>query len=211
VIDGDTIEVRLDGRVERVRYIGIDTPELKHPTRGEEPGGRDAMELNRQLIAGKNVRLELDVQERDRYGRLLAYVWVKQEGEREVMVNAALLWHGYAQVMTIAPNVKYADYLHELQRQARETRRGLWGNALGGGGIEPSGSDISPSARVGVPPQDPRTCAPSHPVKGNFTTYSGERCIYHVPGGEFYDKTKPERCYAMEQDARRDGCRRSRR
>ena len=69
----------------------------------------------------------------------------------------------------------------------------------------------SPSARPGVPPQDAWTCPLPHPIKGNFTTYSGERCIYHMKGGQFYGKTKPERCYATEEEAVRDGCRRSKR
>jgi len=69
----------------------------------------------------------------------------------------------------------------------------------------------SEQARPGVPPKDAWTCPTTHPITGNFTTYSGERCIYHTPGGQFYDKTKPERCYATETEARQDGCRRSRR
>lgn len=70
-------------------------------------------------------------------------------------------------------------------------------------------SQPSPGIRPGVPPKSAWECPLSEPIKGNFTTYSGERCIYHVPGGEFYGKTNPERCYAMEQDAVKDGCRRS--
>jgi hypothetical protein len=69
----------------------------------------------------------------------------------------------------------------------------------------------TPVARPGVSPQDAWTCPLSHPIKGNFTTYSGERCIHHLPGGQFHGKTKPERCYAMEADAVKDGCRRSKR
>ena len=67
------------------------------------------------------------------------------------------------------------------------------------------------SPRPGVPPQDAWTCPLTCPIKGNFTTFSGERCIYHVQGGQFYGKTKPERCYATEADAVKDGCRRSKR
>lgn len=74
-------------------------------------------------------------------------------------------------------------------------------------GLQPAAAQDRP----GVPPQDAWTCPPTHPIKGNFTTYSGERCIYHVQGGNFYTKTKPERCYATTDEARRDGCRRSRR
>ena len=122
VVDGDTIHVRLGERVEKVRYIGVNTPELHHPTRGEEPGGREAADVNRRLVAGQRVRLELDVQARDRYGRLLAYVWVGS-----VMVNAELVRLGYAQAMTIPPNVRHQQRFVALAREAREAGRGLWG------------------------------------------------------------------------------------
>ena len=126
VVDGDTVHVRLGDRVERVRYIGVNTPEVHHPTKGEEPGGRAAALVNRRLVAGKRVRLELDVQARDRYGRLLAYVWVRQDDGSEVMVNAELVRLGYAQVMTIPPNVRYTNTFLAFQRQARDGHRGLW-------------------------------------------------------------------------------------
>lgn len=121
VVDGDTIEVRLAARVEKIRYIGVNTPEIHHPIKGEEPGGREAAEVNRRLVGGRHVRLELDVRTRDRYGRLLAYVWVG-----DTMVNAELVRRGHAQVMTIPPNVKYQDLFLKLQRESREAGRGLW-------------------------------------------------------------------------------------
>jgi len=121
VVDGDTIHVKLWERVEKVRYIGVNTPETHHPTRGEEPGGREAAEMNRRLVAGQRVRIELDVRARDRYGRLLAYVWVG-----DLMVNAELVRLGYAQVMTVPPNVKHQELFVKLQREARDAGRGLW-------------------------------------------------------------------------------------
>ena len=121
VVDGDTIYVRLTDRVEKIRYIGVNTPEIHHPSKGEEPGGREAAEVNRGLVGGRRVRLELDVQTRDRYGRLLAYVWVG-----DTMVNAELVRRGYAQAMTVPPNVRYQDLFVKLQRQARDAHRGLW-------------------------------------------------------------------------------------
>lgn len=124
VVDGDTVQVRIGDHVERVRYIGMDTPEVHHPRRGEEPGGREATAVNRDLVLGRAVRLELDVRTRDRYGRLLAYVWVG-----DVMVNAELVRRGYAQVMTVPPNVRYQTLFLRLQREAREAGRGLWGGA----------------------------------------------------------------------------------
>jgi micrococcal nuclease len=121
VVDGDTLHVRIGDRIETVRYIGVNTPEVHHPRRGEEPGGKEATAVNRQLVAGKHVRLELDVQERDRYRRMLAYVWIG-----EVMINAELVRLGYAQVMTIPPNVRHQALFVKLQREARDGRRGLW-------------------------------------------------------------------------------------
>jgi len=121
VVDGDTIKVRLGGEVETVRYIGMDTPETVHPTRGPEPYGEEASEQNRQLVAGERVRLEFDVEKRDRYGRLLAYVYVDT-----LFVNAELLRRGYAQLMTVPPNLRYVDLFRRLQTEAREAGRGLW-------------------------------------------------------------------------------------
>ena len=91
------------------------------PRAGEEPGGREARDVNRGLVEGKRVRLELDVQARDRHGRLLAYVWVG-----DVMVNAELVRLGYAQVMTVPPNVRHQALFVKLQRDARDAGRGLW-------------------------------------------------------------------------------------
>src|SRR5262249_32187019 len=121
VVDGDTIYVDLGGHTEKVRYIGMDTPETHHPARGAEPGGREATAVNRRLVESKTVQLELDVRQRDRYGRLLAYVYVG-----ETMVNAELVRLGYAQGMTVPPNVKSASLFLALQREAREAGRGLW-------------------------------------------------------------------------------------
>jgi micrococcal nuclease len=124
VVDGDTIHVRIAARLEKVRYIGVNTPEVHHPRLAEQPGGREAWDVNRRMVADRPVRLELDVQERDRYGRLLAYVWVGP-----TMINAELVGRGYAQVMTVPPNVRYQQLFLRLQRDARESGRGLWRRA----------------------------------------------------------------------------------
>ncbi len=133
VVDGDTVHVRLEGgKDERVRFIGVDAPES---TRKVEPYGKETAAHTKKRLEGKTVYLELDVGERDRYGRLLAYVWLsppEDGGEAEVrakMFNAELLLAGFAQVMTVPPNVKYADLFVQFQREARENGRGLWGAA----------------------------------------------------------------------------------
>jgi micrococcal nuclease len=122
VVDGDTLEVNLQGTKEKVRLIGVDTPETVHPTIGEEPYGREASNFTKEKLTGQKVVLEFDVEERDRYGRLLAYVWL--DGE---MFNEVLLSEGYAQIATYPPNVRYVERFQAAQQEAREAERGLWG------------------------------------------------------------------------------------
>ena len=123
VTDGDTITVRLEsGRLETVRLIGIDTPETRHPALPVQCFGREASARTRELALDKPTELELDVQQRDRYRRLLAYVWI--DGE---MLNWGLAAEGYAMALTIPPNVRYADYFRSAAAAAREQGLGLWG------------------------------------------------------------------------------------
>ncbi len=126
VVDGDTIHVRVGSQLEKVRYIGVNAPEIPHPeARGWVEGGARALEVNRRLVAGQAARLDLDVRHRDIYGRLLAYVWVAR-APKPMMVNAEMVRLGYAQVMTIPPNVKHQELFLKLQREARDAGRGLW-------------------------------------------------------------------------------------
>lgn len=133
-IDGDTVEVRwlggprLPGRV--VRLIGVDTPEVGGRA---EPYGREAAAFTRRELVGRTVWLERDVSDRDRYGRALRYVWlveppdrVDERAVREGMFNARLLLLGYAQVLTVPPDVRYAELFLAFQREARAAGRGLW-------------------------------------------------------------------------------------
>ena len=140
VVDGDTVELT-DGRL--VRYIGIDTPEVRrredhrwvvHP----EPFGVEAMDANKRLVQGKRVRFEYDIETHDRYGRILAYVYV--DGR---MVNAQLVEDGDARVLTIPPDVKYADRFRRLADDARRAHRGVWADAASPTrGGAPHGQDL---------------------------------------------------------------------
>lgn len=122
VIDGDTVILSIDDKSVRVRLIGIDTPESVHSdkTRNSEEG-IIASDFTKELLFDKYVAIELDVEEYDRYDRLLAYLYL--DGK---MVNKTLLEEGYAQVATFPPNVKYVDDFLEIQRVARENKAGLW-------------------------------------------------------------------------------------
>ena len=123
VVDGDTIEVGIDGRTEDVRYIGVDTPETVKPGAPVECFGEQASEFNHELVEGEIVRLRFDRELRDVYGRLLAYVYVG-----ETFVNAELVSGGYARTLEIEPNTSEAGLLSRLQSQAATAGRGLWGS-----------------------------------------------------------------------------------
>ncbi len=118
VIDGDTIELA-DGRT--VRYIGIDTPETKHPTKGVQCFGKEASMHNQSLVLGKNVVLENDVSTTDRYGRLLKYVWL--DGE---LINYRLVAEGYALASSYPPDIARQATFREAENQARLSSLGLW-------------------------------------------------------------------------------------
>lgn len=122
VVDGDTILVEIDGRQERVRYIGVDTPETVAQDSPIECFGPEASAANKELVEGKSVRLERDISERDQYGRLLRYVYAG-----DIFVNAELIRRGFATTVTFPPDVREAERLRRLERDARQARRGLWG------------------------------------------------------------------------------------
>jgi len=124
------VVVRLqNGSQETVRLIGIDTPESVHPTQPDECFGPEAAAFTRSLLpAGTTVQLELDAEPRDRYGRLLAYVWVGEElVQNWYMINQKLVQSGYAEPLRIAPNVRYATEFERLAGEAQAQGRGLWG------------------------------------------------------------------------------------
>jgi len=203
VVDGDTIEVRIDGVEYTVRYIGVDTPETVHPSRPVGCFGPEASAFNKQLVQGQTVGLEQDISETDQFGRLLRYVYLGSE-----MVNSTLVREGYAQVSTFPPDVKYQDLFLDLQREARDNGRGLWGATcasptaapIGGSGVDcPDGAEFSVDG--------------SASIKGNINA-EGVR-IYHVPGQQYYDRTvineaSSERWFCTEAEALDAGWRKSR-
>ena len=131
VSDGDTLRVRgVPGTTgtERVRLIGIDCPEVAHSAgeRAEALAERASARL--AALAGTQVQLVFDVEERDRYGRLLAYV---HPADGETMINATLVREGLAWAVSFPPNVRHADAFRDLSREARESDRGVWGLSEG--------------------------------------------------------------------------------
>jgi micrococcal nuclease len=130
IVDGDTIDVIVDGRTERVRLTGIDTPEIAHEAFADRPAstaecfGDEATAFITSLVpVGSTVRLERDVVGRDDYGRILAYVYRASDG---VFVNYELIRHGYARPLSIAPNTAYRDLMVQAARDAERDDAGLW-------------------------------------------------------------------------------------
>ncbi|SKC83697.1 thermonuclease family protein [Maledivibacter halophilus] len=130
VVDGDTIEVILNGLEEKIRLIGVNTPESVGKYKNNpQVFGKNASSFTKASLLGKVIYLEKDVGDKDKYGRLLRYVWLTDPSTgnlQEDMFNAILLKEGYGSIMTIQPNVKYQKIFLKLEREARENNRGLW-------------------------------------------------------------------------------------
>lgn len=119
VIDGDTIKIETG---ETVRYIGIDTPESVDPRKPVQCYAKEASAKNEELVLGKMVELEKDISDKDRYGRLLRYIWIG-----ETLINEVLVREGFAYSYSYPPDIKYQSIFVETQRKAREEQKGLWG------------------------------------------------------------------------------------
>jgi micrococcal nuclease len=128
IIDGDTIDVAIDGRQERIRLIGIDTPETRKPDAPIECYGPEASAFTARLLpVGATVRVERDVVGRDDYGRLLGYVHRVDADGAETFVNLEIVAEGYAQPLTIEPNSAFATAFAAAAREAERQELGMWG------------------------------------------------------------------------------------
>ena len=131
-VDGDTAVVRVDGQEKRVRFLGVDTPETVHPNKPVQFYGKEASNFTKESLNGRKVWLEYDENPQDRYGRHLAYIWLKNPNTinestiRENMFNAKLLLGGYAKVMIIKPNRRYESEFRKFQDEASRARLGVW-------------------------------------------------------------------------------------
>ncbi|KRF32037.1 thermonuclease family protein [Paenibacillus sp. Soil787] len=121
IVDGDTLEVTMKGKKEKVRLIGVDTPETKKPNTPVMFYGKEASAYTKKRLEKETVELEFDVDKKDQYDRLLAYVWIGEE-----LFNRTLVQEGYARIATYPPNVKYVDAFKIDQETARNKKKGLW-------------------------------------------------------------------------------------
>ena len=129
IVDGDTIVVVIDGREERVRYVGVDAPELANRDTGAvaECGADRATDANRDLVGDVEVELERDTSERDRFGRLLRHVWTTIDGER-LLIGEQLVADGAIEARSYPPDTRYDGRLDAAEREARSAALGIWGS-----------------------------------------------------------------------------------
>ncbi|MDM5316919.1 thermonuclease family protein [Fictibacillus sp. b24] len=198
VVDGDTIKVQVGGKTETVRFLLVDTPESVHPSKPVQPFSKEASNYTQELINSAKVELELGIGERDKYGRLLAYVYADGQSVQE-----SLLEKGLARVAYVfEPNTKYVDEYESIQKQAQKDGVGIWSlenyvqeegyvSSEPGAPDDESGSDTSDECKI----------------KGNINS-SGDK-IYHVESGRYYKITKPEKWFCSENEAIEAGFRKS--
>jgi micrococcal nuclease len=174
IVDGDTYETSSG---HKIRMIGVNTPEVFGETQFY---GRKASDFSKKWLENQTVYLFRDVSVTDKYDRLLRYLFIQND---PVMFNETLLIEGYANTMTIPPDVMFSKKFVLLERQARENRKGLWRK-----------SENAPAC------QKPK-------IKGNINSRNEK--IYHVPGGKYYDQTKAEKMFCTEEEAIAAGYRKS--
>lgn len=186
VVDGDTFET---SNGDKVRLIGMNTPETVKPNSPVEKFGKEASAYTKKRLADATVYLFADAGDKDKYGRLLRYAFIKGETE---MYNVTLLKEGYANTMTIPPNVMFAKTFVDIEREARSKGKGLWAKGDGKTDAKATSGDASCKA-----PQ----------IKGNIN--SNNEKIYHLPGGRSYNQTKAELMFCTEEDAAQAGFRKA--
>lgn len=196
IVDGDTIDVMINEKKERVRLILIDTPETKHPRHGVQPFGQEASDFTTEYLTNKEVILEKDISERDRYGRVLAYVWVGNQNFNKMLVEK-----GLARVAIFPPDIKYVNEFEKVQNTARQKGIGIWS-------IEDYVQDKGYQANENIKEaseSNRKNCT----IKGNIN--SKREKIYHLPTGQYYEAVIPEAWFCSEDEAKNAGFRASKR
>lgn len=200
VVDGDTLIVDRDGTEERIRLIGIDTPESVHPDESRNVEyGEIASEFTESKLEDQAVTLEYDVQERDQYGRILAYVYLNGE-----MFNKTLLEEGHAKVATYPPNVKYVEEFTALQEKAREEKKGIWAfdaleESVVSKDAEPQNTASQGTALQNAASQGAVAQAGSEEQAEEYYIGNSNTKKFHRPSCRYTSDIKPENIVNIEQ------------
>lgn len=211
VVDGDTIEVVYDGHAYKLRLIGVNTPETKHPQKGVEFFGKEASAFTEEKLNGKDIYLEKDVSDTDRYQRLLRYVWLTPpkdplnptyEEVRDNSFNGVLVRDGYANASTYPPDVKYSEWFSKIEAEARNNNKGLWNESARAEWEAVNVVQAQPqqqAAPAANPTQQGGWTQVTREAKAGKNTYiadvtqgpikgNSKSRIYHVQGQQGYDK-----------------------
>ncbi|SEF54966.1 thermonuclease family protein [Paenibacillus sp. UNC499MF] len=200
VVDGDTFQLE---NGDKVRMIGCNTPETVKPDSPVEAYGKEASDYTKKRLTGATVYLFNDAGDTDKYGRQLRYVFI--EGE-PVMYNELLLREGYANVMTIQPNVMFSDRFVKAEREARSENKGLWSIKKSPSPAKTGDSHNEDSGKNQEDANQTAACAAPQ-IKGNIN--SKKEKIYHVPGSSSYEQTRAETMFCTENDAKKAGYRKA--
>lgn len=211
VVDGDTIEVVYDGQSYKLRLIGVNTPETHHPQKGVEFFGKEASAFTEEKLNGKDIYLEKDVSDTDRYQRLLRYVWLTPpkdpsnptyEEVRDNSFNGVLVRDGYANASTYPPDVKYSEWFSKIEAEARANNKGLWNESARAEWEAVNVVQAQPqqqAAPAANPTQQGGWTQVTREAKAGKNTYiadvtqgpikgNSKSRIYHVQGQQGYDK-----------------------
>lgn len=211
VVDGDTIVVNVDGSEYKLRLIGVNTPEIHHPQKGVEFFGKEASAFTEEKLNGKDIYLEKDVSDTDRYQRLLRYVWLTPpkdpsnptyEEVRDNSFNGVLVRDGYANASTYPPDVKYSEWFSKIEAEARNNSKGLWNESARAEWEAVNVVQAQPqqqAAPAANPTQQGGWTQVTREAKAGKNTYmadvtqgpikgNSKSGIYHVQGQQGYDK-----------------------
>lgn len=200
VVDGDTIRINYNGSEELVRLLLIDCPETHHPILGEQPYGQDAKKYTKKLLSGQEtVYLEFDKTNRDKYNRLLAYVYTK----KGMSIQEELLKKGLARVAYVyEPNTKHVDWFNSIQKTAQKQSIGVWSVK---GYVTNRGYDKEVFGKKKIKNKEEIISDSKCVIKGNINS-KGHK-IYHSPGQENYNTTKAEKMFCSPKEAENAGFR----
>ncbi|WP_051475485.1 thermonuclease family protein [Bacillus sp. J37] len=186
VVDGDTLHVMISGKKETIRLLLVDTPETVHPSKQVQPFGPEASNYMKETLSGEEIQVELGLGERDKYGRILAYVYLDDQ-----MINKLLLEKGLARVAYVfEPNTKYIDEFYDIQKQAQNEELGIWS-------LENYATEEGFQDEIHV--ENENTDKSGCTIKGNINS-KGEK-IYHTVQSPSYNVTKPEELFCTEKEA----------
>lgn len=189
-VDGDTIWVDIDGKDEKVRFVGVNTPEIAKDGKPAEFMADEAKDFTNSILKNKEIYLEKDISDRDKYDRLLRYIWLEEPSTNPSLsdiekntLNGILVKEGYAYANYYKPDIKYQEYLKELEKSAQENKKGIWSD-----GTEQKEEKIDQT----------------HLIKGNKNSK-----VYHLPEWDSYDTVKEKNAvyFETEKEAKEAGFR----